>query len=218
MHAQDYVDTMFLAREGEQLFLYQYRTLADGRQQGLIDGAFRIPIDSATAANYVAGQIFQVTQDYWASETRRVNAALVARKLQELDSLSIREFGRSARNITRDAAKADLLTYRVTGADTTFFWNWEIRGAGNAVPVTITELGNGNIRLTPETGQAANITADNVNVLRFNYQGTPRIFFRNPAQPNAWENYNESKGINFRMVRTIHPRASAEFRAQNTKE
>jgi hypothetical protein len=216
--AQDYSDTMYIAREAEQLYLYQYRTFEDGKQEGLISGAFRVPIDSAQAAQYVAAQLFQLSNDYWLSEVRRINSATFSRKVIELDSLSILQFGRSALQITRDAAKPDLLSYKVTAPDTAFYYDFVVRAGQTNTPVVITELSNGNIRLTPQTGTAANIQAVNVNVLRFTFAGTSLIFFRSPTNPNIWEAYGTGKSVTHRLIRTVSAKASAEFRAQKREE
>lgn len=215
-YSQDYIDTMYIAREVDQLYLYQFRTYEDGKQEGLISGAFRVPIDSAQAAQYVAAQLFQLSNDYWLSEVRRINSATFSRKVIELDSLSIIQFGQSALRITRDAAKPDLLSYKVTGQDTAFYYDFVVRAGQTNTPVVITELANGNIRLTPQTGTPANIQAVNVNVLRFTFGGTSLIFFRSPINPNIWEAYGTGKSVTHRLIRSVSARASAAFRAAQT--
>jgi hypothetical protein len=218
----EYSDTMYLEIQGEQRYLYHIRTFEDGTQRGLLDGAFRIPVDSATAANYVAGQIWQVANDYWQRETARINAGTYIRKIIELDSLSIQQFGISARNVARDAVKPEILTYRAeAGQDTTFLWRWRILkpGAEGVNAQIVERFSTKVLRLIPESGPGAGteiiFTVDNTNVFRMAYDGATRYFFRNPTKLNEWQAYDANKAVTHRLVRSVNGRATAAFKAQN---
>ncbi len=213
--AQDYADRICLARENGQLFLYKYRTLADGGPRGVIDSASRIQIDSTQAANYVAEKIFQVAQSYWISEGRKINLGTYTRKIMELDSLSINEFGKSARSIVRDAAKPEILTYLVEpGKDTLFMWEWRLLKTGAAgIDVQIVEqFSTGGLYIIPHSGNEIVLTIDNVNVIRYPYEGDTRVFLRNQDNGDEWINYNEIGGVAYRLVRSINPRVLQELR------
>jgi hypothetical protein len=221
----EYIDTMYLSIQGEQRYLYHIRTFEDGTQRGLLDGAFRIPVDSATAANYIAGQIWQVANDYWQRETARINAGTYTRKIIELDSLAIQQFGISARNVARDAAKPEILTYSAQeGQDTTFLWRWRILKTGAAgVDAQIVERFSTKVlRLIPAAGPGAGteitFTVDNTNVFRCTYDGATRFFLRNPANPNEWQAFDVNRGVAYRLVRSVNARATAAFKAQNTAQ
>jgi hypothetical protein len=222
----EYVDTMYLSVQGEQRFLHHIRTFEDGTQRGLLDGAFRVPVDSATAANYITGQLNQVANDFWQREINRINAGLFTRKVAELDSLGIQQFGISPRTAMRDMVKPEILTYRFPepGQDTVFLWRWRMLKTGAAgVDAQIVERFSTRVlRFIPATGPGAGteiiFNVDNVNVFRMSYDGATRYFLRNPANVNEWIAYDANKGIAYRLVRRVNARADAAFRAQNTRQ
>lgn len=213
--AQEFKDTLFLQKQGTDIFLYQYREYADGRQEGLISGAFRVKIDSATAANYVAEQRIQVTNDLWSRETSRINTGTYTRKLTELDTISRREFGVVAGIITRDAAKPELLSYRVNApADTTFLWQWRFFKTGSpTVDAQIVERFSTKVlRIIINGGSELVLTADSEKVFRFTFDGATRFFYRNPDNNNEWLSFGPAKETLYRLVRRPNTRISTRTR------
>jgi hypothetical protein len=99
-------------------------------------------------------------------------------------------------------------------------WRWRLLKTGAAgIDAQIVERFSTKVlRIIPAGGSEIVLTVDNINVMRFTYESATRVFLRNPANPNEWVSYDANKGINYRLVRSVNARATAEFKAQNTAQ